>query len=129
MMNINKVKHDKIDSSIDTSLYLHSSINVSNECHFTYSKISERQQNFRKSFIISYIQGPPYLWQCTFYQVSEQKKNSEIENLLVGLIANDTITIIKSIYSLWPPIFLMTDFNLPWKTSQESFLRDQCPFS
>ena len=48
------------------------------------------------------------------------KKNSKFENLLHGLIANDTITLIKSIYSIWPHLLLMTDFNLPWKVSQEA---------
>ena len=48
------------------------------------------------------------------------KKNSKIENLFDGLIANDTITIIKRIYAMWNPLFLMTDFNLPWKASQEA---------
>ena len=47
-------------------------------------------------------------------------KTSEIENLLDGLIANDNKTLIKSIYSIWPPLFLITDFNLPWKASQEA---------
>ena len=28
--------------------------------------------------------------------------------------------IIKSIYSIWPPLFLMPCFNLPWKASQEA---------
>ena len=65
------------------------------------------------------VQGLPYLWQCIFYQVS-LIFNSEIENLLDGLIANDTTIMIKSIYSIWPNLFLMTDFNLPWKASQEA---------
>ena len=47
------------------------------------------------------------------------KKHCEIENLLDGLLDNDTITIIKSIYSIWPLLVLMTYFNLPCKASQE----------
>ena len=53
MLNINKVQHDKCDWSSDTSLYLHSSINVLSACHFTYLQIPEREQNFGKSLIIS----------------------------------------------------------------------------
>ena len=52
-MNINKVQHDECDWSIDTYIYLHSSINVLNGCHFTYSQIPEREQNFRK--ILNYF--------------------------------------------------------------------------
>ena len=53
-MSINKVKHDKRDWSIDTSLYLQSNIKVLIARHFTYSQIPEREQNFRKALIISY---------------------------------------------------------------------------
>ena len=51
MTIINKVKHDW---SSDTSLYLQSSIDAVIAYHFTYSQIPEREQNFRKSLIISY---------------------------------------------------------------------------
>ena len=44
MMNINEVKHDKAVDPL-TSFYLLSSINVSNAGHFTYSRITEREQN------------------------------------------------------------------------------------
>ena len=61
-----------------------------------------------------------YIYGNAHYSSFSIKKNSEIENLLNGLIAKDTITIMTSIYSIWPNLFLMTDFNLLWKASQES---------
>ena len=53
-MNINEVKHDKCDLSSDTSLYLQSGINVLSACHFTYSPLTQQEQNFRNSLIILY---------------------------------------------------------------------------
>ena len=40
------------------------------------------------------------------------KKRTNLK-FIGGLIANDSI-IIKSIYFILPPLFLMTDFNLLW---------------
>ena len=61
IMNINEVKHDKCDWSSDTSLCLHSSINVLSACHFTYSTKMQQEQSFRKSLIISYRYIMEYL--------------------------------------------------------------------
>ena len=69
MMNMNQVKHGKCDWSRDTSLYLQSSINVLNECHFTYSPNEQRE---RKSLSIS------YRVKCTSNQISKITSSSFI---------------------------------------------------
>ena len=54
--DIKKVQQDKCDESGGTSLYLQSSINVLNACHFTYSliKYEDHEHHLKKSLIILY---------------------------------------------------------------------------
>ena len=76
--------------------------------------------NFSKINIIVIINRVRHFYgNAHFIKFLNKKKQRNWKFMRLAL-ANDTITIIKSIYSIWPPLFLMTDFNLPWNASQEA---------
>ena len=63
------------------------------------------------------VQGPPNLWQRTFWPVS-RIKTKKIKNL--SRQPNNMQINLSIIYSIWPPLFLIICFSLPSKALHEA---------